>query len=112
MPEKSPEEINQIVSQIQPEIAQAIESGVMKAQASVSAAEASSVYKFVSYARALLIYICIGCAVYGLIVLPFMNQYFPSVNMFNLNTSQMIMLLEALLGVSVPIHAAHYIVKK
>lgn len=112
MPNKSPEEINAIIQQVQPEIAEAIETGLMKAQASVSAAEASSIYKFVAYARAALIWICISCAVYGLIVMPFMNQFFPHVPMFNLNTSQMIMLLEALLGVSVPIHVAHYVVKK
>lgn len=107
-PDKSPDEINVILSDVKPEVEGMVNASVMKAQAAVSAKEASSVFKFVAYARASLVWICVAAVVYSQVVVPCIYYLFPHAHLPAIQTAMMISLLYSLLGVS----AAHHVMQR
>jgi len=69
-PEKSQEDIQAILDAAKPVIEEVIKAGVLKANAAVSGEEAKSIYKFVSYARAALVWVCVFVFAWEYVLVP------------------------------------------
>ena len=103
-PDKSPDDIHNILIEVKPEIESIVNASVLKAQAAVDGKEASSIFKFVAYARAALMYVCVGAFVYAEVLVPCILYFHPHMHLPAIQTAVMINLLCSLLGVDVTHH--------
>lgn len=115
-PDKSQNEIEQLIKDVEPEINQAIQASLDKAQAAITEKEANSIYKFVAYTRPTLLWFCIIMFIYGAAIVPLLQyivHYFfgHNINLPQFNQREIGNLLCAMLGIGMS-HGIEYLKRK